>query len=90
MEGCKQREAAAAALEVGAVAGVGGGCQGNGYSPNSPGNWLRCHCASWWSCSGASGWRSGTEGCSEAKERVAWIELFLKVCLLFQFCLFQT
>lgn len=49
MEGCKLREAAAAALEAGAVVGVSGGFQGNGCSPNSPGTQLLHHPASRWS-----------------------------------------
>lgn len=82
MEGYKQREVAAAELGAGAVVGVGGGCQGNGCSPSSPGNQLLCHPASWWSCSGEGGWRVGSEvgtgtvagGQSVAAEKEEWTE----------------
>lgn len=40
------------------MVGVSGGCQGNGCSPSSPGNQLRCHPAS---CSDEGGWRFGSE-----------------------------
>lgn len=80
MEGCKQREVAAAVLGAGAVVGVGGGFQGNGCSPNSPGIQLLSRPASWWSYSGEGGWRVGSEagtvavGQSVATERGGWTE----------------
>lgn len=69
MEGCKQKEVAAVAQGAGAVVGVGDGCQGNGCIPSSPGNPLRCHPASWWSCSGEGGWMVGSEAGTAAGGR---------------------
>lgn len=48
------------------MVGVGGGYQGNGCSPSSPGNQLMCHPASWWSCSGVGGWRAESEAGTES------------------------
>lgn len=80
MEGCKQREVAAAVLGAGAVVGVGGGFQGNGCSPSSLGIQLLSRLASWWSYSGEGGWRVGSEagtvaaGQSVATEKGGWTE----------------
>lgn len=71
MEGCKQREVAAAAQGAGAVVGVSGGCQGNGCSPSSPGNQLLSHPAS---CSGEGGWKFGSEAGTVAGGRSAATE----------------
>lgn len=94
MEGCKQREVAAAAPGAGAVVDVRGDCQGNGCSPSSPGKQLLCHPANWWSCSGEGGWRVGpgtvVGGQSVATEKEEWTEPCPGVCLPFLFCLFLS
>lgn len=93
MEGCKQREVAAAAQEAGAVSG---GYQSNGRSPSYPGNRLPCHPANQWSCSDEDGWRAGsgaetgTGGRTEAAKREALTESCPRVCLVFHFCLFPS
>jgi len=96
MEGCKQKEVAAAAQGAGAVVGEGGGCRGNGCIPSSPGNRLLYHPPSWWSCNGEGGWRVGSEagtaagGQSVATEKAESTETCPGVCLSFRFCLFLS